>query len=242
MRKGETLNLKRCRLFNNDECGLSIKASKCSVFNCVVRENVEIGIVSDDSKDVFIGRNNVFDNGQLGLYIMNSDVDISENNVFDNGSWGIYTQKNLRCNIALNRVFRNKVRGVRVGYRAAGKELSPCVVEMNEIYDNIGPGLVEDAFAYEKQELLRKNLGQSYFVSPDYFQRAKCQDNEIYNNKESKNVSKLNQIGAESVLPLGIATKFAKRIIGKNIGRYAKFYVKSRACCSLPCRGLGTMV
>ena len=193
VRDGGILRLKRCRVCNNAQCGLSIKASKCSVFNCVVRENVETGIISKESKNVFIGRNNVFDNGQLGLFIVNSDVDISENNIFDNGSWGIYTQDNSRCNIAMNRVFRNKVGGVRVGYRAAGKEFSPCVVEMNKIYDNIGPGLVEDAIASEKQELLPTNLGQSYFVSPDqYFQCAKCQDNEIYNNKESKNVSKFN--------------------------------------------------
>ena len=189
---GGTLRLKRCCVCNNAKCGLTIRASKCSVFNCVVRENVLKGIVSEDSKDVFIGRNNVFDNGQLGLFIMNSDVDISENNVFDNGSWGIYTQNNSRCNITMNRVFRNKVGGVRVGYRAAGKEFSSCVVEMNKIYDNIGPGLVEDAGKYEKQELMRTNLGQSYFVCPDYFQRAKCQDNEIYNNKEGKNVNKFN--------------------------------------------------
>ena len=192
VRDGGILRLKRCCVCNNAQCGLTIKASKCSVFNCVVRENVFTGIASEDSKDVFIGRNSVFDNCQLGLHIVNSDVDISENNVFDNGSWGIYTQENSRCNIVMNRVFRNKVGGVRVGYRAAGKEFSPCVVEMNKIYDNIGPGLVEDAIASEKQELLPTNLGQSYFVSPDYFQRAKCQDNEIYNNKESKNVSKFN--------------------------------------------------
>ena len=154
---------------NNAQCGLAINASKCSVFNCVVRENVVTGIVSNDSKHVFIGRNNVFDNGKLGLYINNSDVDISENNVFDNGSWGIYTQNNSRCNIAMNRVFRNKVGGVRVGYRAAGKEFSSCVVEMNKIYDNIGPGLVENAMVYEKQNLMRTNLGQSYFVSPVVF-------------------------------------------------------------------------
>ena len=189
VREGGTLHLKRCRLFNNVECGLSIKASKCSVFNCVVHGNVMSGIVSEDSKSVFIGRNNVFDN-VLGLHIMNSEVDISENNVFDNYSWGIFAQNNSRCNISINRIFRNKGGGIRVGYRAAGK--SPCVIEMNKIYDNVGPGLVEDAIAYEKQQLLRTNLGQSYFVSPDYFQPAKCQENEIYNNKESKNISKFN--------------------------------------------------
>ena len=188
VREGGSLHLKRCRLCNNSFHGLYIiKTSKCSVFNCVVYENVAAGILSEDSKSVFIGRSNVFDN-LIGLQIINCDVDISENNVFDNGAWGIYTQNNSKCNISINRVFR-KVGGIRVGYRARGK--SPCVVEMNKIYDNIGPGLVEDAFGYEKQ-LLRTNLGQSYFVSPDYFQRAKCQDNEIYNNKESKNVSKFN--------------------------------------------------
>ena len=191
---GGILRLKRCCVCSNAQCGIAINASKCSLFNCVVRENVVTGIVSNDSKDVFIGRNNVFDNGKLGLYVNNSDVDISENNVFDNGSWGIYTQNNSRCNIAMNRVFCNKVGGVRVGYRAAGKEFSPCVVEMNTIYDNTGPGLVEDAGKYEIQNSLFRNSGQmqSYFESTDYFQRAKCQDNEIYNNKESKNVSKFN--------------------------------------------------
>ena len=189
VREGGTLHLKRCRLCNNSFHGLIIiKASKCSVFNCVVYENVAAGILSEDSKSVFIGCNNVFDN-VFGLHIINCDVDISENNVFDNGAWGIYTQNNSKCNISINRVFRSKVGGIRVGYRAGGN--SPCVVEKNKIYDNIGPGLVEDAIGYEKQ-LLRTNLGQSYFVSPDYFQRAKCQDNEIYNNKESKNVSKFN--------------------------------------------------
>ena len=94
----------------------------------------------------------------------------------------------------MNSVFRNKVGGVRVGYRAAGKEFSPCVVEINTIYDNTGPGLVEDAGKYEIQNSLFRYSGQmqSYFESTDYFQCAKCQDNEIYNNKESKNVSKFN--------------------------------------------------
>ena len=65
---------------------------------------------------------------------------------------------------------------------------------MNTIYDNTGPGLVENAGKYEIQNSLFRNSGQmqSYFESTDYFQRAKCQDNEIYNNKESKNVSKFN--------------------------------------------------
>ena len=112
--KGGTLNLKRC-VSNNDGHGVVVgpEASKCSVFNWVVH-NAMVGFVSEDSKSVCIGRNNVFDN-DTGLYITNSDVDISENNVFDNGFWGIFADSNSRCNISMNRVFRNKVGGVRVG-------------------------------------------------------------------------------------------------------------------------------
>ena len=196
VRKSGTLHLKRCRLYSNAGCGLFIgpETSKCRIFDCVVHENVEAGIVLENSKSVFIVRNNVFDNDEIGLCIMNSDVDIRENNLFDNGSWGIFSRSNSRCNILMNTVFRNRVGGVRVGYRAAGKEFFPSVVEVNKIYDNTGPGLVEGATVYEIQELQRTRDGEvkSHFESPGYFQRAKCQNNEIYNNKESKKVSKLN--------------------------------------------------
>ncbi len=36
-----------------------------------------------------------------------------------------------------------------MGYRAAGKEFSPSVVELNKIYDNIGPGFVENVNTFE---------------------------------------------------------------------------------------------
>ena len=196
VQKDGTLHLKRCRLYNNVGCGLFIgpETSKCRVFDCVVHENVRAGIILKDSKSVFIVRNNVFDNDRVGLRIINSDVDIRENNLFDNGSWGIFSENNSWCNILMNRVFRNRVGGLRVGYRAAGKVFSPCVVEDNKIYDNTGPGLVEGAVKDEIRQLQRTRDGQmkSHFESPDYFQRAKCQDNEMYNNKESKKASKFN--------------------------------------------------
>ena len=58
--KGGTLNLKRC-VSNNDGHGVVVgpEASKCSVFNWVVH-NAMVGIVSEDSKSVCIGRNNCF--------------------------------------------------------------------------------------------------------------------------------------------------------------------------------------
>ena len=196
VRKGGKLHLKRCHVYNNANCGLLIGAetSKCRVYDCVVHENVKAGIAVEDSKSVLIVRNNIFDNDEIGLGIINSDVDVRENNLFDNGTWGIFSQNNSRCNILMNRVFRNKVGGLRVGYRAAGKEFSPCVVEGNKIYDNTGPALVEGATKYERQEWQRTSDGRmkSYFESADNFQRAKRQDNEMYNNKESEKVSKFN--------------------------------------------------
>ena len=192
--KNGTLNMKSCRVSNNASCGLFIsETSKCSVFDCVVCENALEGIISIDSNNVFIVRSNVFDNDSIGLGIMNSNVDIRENNVFDNGSWGIFSVRNSRCHILMNAVFRNKVGGVRVGYRAAGKEFSPCVVESNKIYDNTGPPLVEGAVRSERLELQRiRDDHKSRFESPDYFQHAKCRDNKMYNNEKSTNVSKLN--------------------------------------------------
>jgi hypothetical protein len=49
----------------------------------------------------------------------------------------------------MNRVCRNKAGGVRVGYRAAGKRFSSSVVHLNEIYDNVGPGFVENVNDFE---------------------------------------------------------------------------------------------
>ena len=90
VRKGGSSNLKNCRVSNNGGFGVKIglEASKCSVFNCVVHENVDVSICPEDSKSVLIVCNNVFDNGTNGLGIMNSDVDIRENNIFDNAVRG----------------------------------------------------------------------------------------------------------------------------------------------------------
>ena len=187
VRKGGSLSMKGCRVSNNALCGLSMEASKCSVFNCVVHENGDEGIYPENSKSVFIARSNVFDNDSIGLCTINSDVDIRENNVFDNGSWGIFAQNSPRCNIVMNKVFRNKAGGVRVGYQAVGKEFSPCVVEVNKIHDNSGPGLVK---RLEMQQPHCTNDVQSNFQARNYFQRVKRQDNEIYNNKENTNASK----------------------------------------------------
>ena len=169
---GGTLIVKSSRMYNNriNGCFIGPEASSCVVINCDIRHNDINGIIIERSKNVRIMRNNVFGNNMCGLWMRNSEVDIRENNIFDNDMWGIWSMWNPRCSIWMNRVFRNKAGGVRMGYQSAGEEFSPYVVELNKIYDNIGPGIVESAT----------------------FQSAKCQNNEVYNNKESENVSKLN--------------------------------------------------
>ena len=194
--KGGTLIMKSSRMYNNRVHGLKIglEASKCVVVNCDIHHNGHEGIFFHQSKNVRIIRNNVFENMDNGLFIANSDAFIRGNNIFDNSAWGIWSQSNSWCSISMNRIFRNKVGGVRVGYRAAGKEFSPSVVELNKIYDNIGPGFVENIRTFEvgRSPATNVDLMKSYLESPNSLQSAKCQDNEMYNNKERENVVALN--------------------------------------------------
>ena len=194
--KGGTLIVKSSRMYNNRMHGLEIgsEASKCVVVNCDIHHNGLEGVLINQSRNVRIIRNNVFDNEGDGLWIINSEAVIRENNIFDNDTWGILSQSNAWCSISMNRIFRNKIGGVRVGYRAAGKEFSPSVVELNKIYDNIGPGFVENVLNFEVGGSPATNfdLRKSYLESPKSLQPAKCQDNEMYNNKERENVGTLN--------------------------------------------------
>ena len=196
VREGGTLIVKSSRIYNNHRNGLEIglETSECVVVNCDIHHNGYEGIMMYQSKNVRIICNNIFDNENSGLWIVNCDAVIEENNIFDNDFWGIWSQSNSWCSISMNRIFRNKVGGVRVGYRAAGKEFSPSVVELNKIYDNIGPGFVENVHDFEvgRSPATNVDLMKSYLESPNSLQSAKCQDNEMYNNKERENVGSLN--------------------------------------------------
>ena len=193
---GGALIVKSSRMYNNREhgCQIGSEASKCVVVNCDIHHNGEFGIIIVRSKNVRIMRNNIFGNNDFGLDLVSSEVDIKENNIFDNGLWGIWSMSNSWCNVSMNRVFRNKAGGVRVGYRVAGKEFSPSVVELNKIYDNIGPGFLDNVNKCEIDGRPSANvdLRKSYLKSPNSLQSAKCQGNEVYHNKESENVSQLN--------------------------------------------------
>ena len=196
VRNGGTLIVKSSRMYNNrmHGCQIGPEASKCVVVNCDVHHNDQEAMIILRSKNVSIIRNNIFDNNHNGLLMARSEADIRENNIYDNGMWGIWSQGNSWCNIWMNRVFRNKAGGVRVGYRAAGEEFSPSVVELNKIYDNIGPGFVENTTTLELRVSQNTNGDHinSDLKSSNSHQSAKCQDNEVCNNKESTNVSKLN--------------------------------------------------
>ena len=192
-----TLIVKSSRMYNNGRDGLLLfetKTSKCIAINCDIDHNYDVGISMLDSKDVTLICNSIFGN-EFGIFMVNSEANISENDVFDNDLWGIWSMSNSWCNITMNKIFRNKAGGVRVGYRAAGKEFARSVIELNKIYDNIGPGFVENVQIDEVHPLsLGKSIDlmKSHFKSPNSLKSAKFQDNEVHNNKENENGDKLN--------------------------------------------------
>ncbi|CAB4013304.1 Small glutamine-rich tetratricopeptide repeat-containing alpha [Paramuricea clavata] len=199
VREGGTLKVKSSRIHNNGRHGLVIgpEALECVVINCDIHHNVETGIAVLNSTNVTLIRNNVFNNYDHGIYVTNCEADIRENNSFDNGLWGIWSQNNSCCNISTNRVFRNKAGGVCLVYRAAGKEFSRSVIELNNIYDNVGPGFVEKASEFEVVESLSTHgdmdeASKSYLKPSSSYQSAKSQNNRVYNNRENENVSNLN--------------------------------------------------
>ena len=186
VRSGGQLIVRGSHIYNG-QSGLCIGpvASKCVVIRCVVCHNSEEGVSIWSSKNVKVLGNIIYDNYNDGIYVENSGADIKENKSFDNSLWGIRSAySGQSVNLSMNMVFRNKTGGVRVGYRSAS--VSPCLIELNNIYDNFGPGFVElvnDAEAHYPDDLY--GLGAS--------QSAKRQDNNtIYNNRENENVRKLN--------------------------------------------------
>ena len=183
---GATLLVKNSRMHSNGTDGLEIIDGKCVAINCVISYNCFDGIKIFDSSDIVLIRNSIsVDNGN-GINTIHSEVDIRENTIFDNGLWGIWCQSNSGGSMSMNTIFRNTVGGVRAGYQA--EYFSPSVIEMNKIYDNTGPGFVENVNDFE----LNEDLTKSFMKSSNSLVPANFQDNEVYNNKESKKVKKLN--------------------------------------------------
>ena len=185
VRENGILKVRNSRMYNNSMDGLTIgpKAAKCVTFDCQIYHNAREGIaVLDDSKCVALIRNHVFGNDWNGIFVRNSDVDIRENKFFDNEAWGIWSQSNSLCNVSMNEVFRNKRGGVRVGKRLNREGVPASVVEMNTIYDNFGPGVVDTINNFEDVRLVGSDTDVSK-TNGDY-KSAKYNGNVEYNNEE----------------------------------------------------------
>jgi parallel beta-helix repeat protein len=176
--EGGTLKVENSHIYNNGGHGLVVTESECVAVNCEIRDNGRDGISIHRSKNVELKGNNVYNNNGNGIRMVESLVDIKENKVSDNDVWGIFVLCNLRSNISMNKIFRNKCGGVSL-------QCSSSVVERNKISHNGGPGLMVNL------EII--NVAESfYFSSPNSVQFAEIQNNEMYQNKENEDDSKLN--------------------------------------------------
>ena len=187
---GGALNMKSSRMFDNRGYGLLISSAlKCVAANCDFNQNDRSGIHASSTKNVTLECNNVYDNQDDGIYILHSQVDLKKNNSYDNGSWGIFSLSNSRVHISTNYVFRNKDGGVRVGYSAEEETFIPSVVELNRIYDNVGPGLIEEGNVLKvngANSAIREYGGQSSSNPSNIFDYDSLRkvENEVHNNKE----------------------------------------------------------
>ncbi|CAB4038081.1 Stress-induced-phospho 1 [Paramuricea clavata] len=184
--KGGTLKVENCRIYNNGGYGLFVDKSECVVvINCDIHDNGHDGIRLYRSENVTLVRNNVYNNNMSGICMDRSLSHVRENNLLDNGTWGIWVESFVQCNISMNKIFRNKTGGVRMYLKVERKRFSPSVIELNKICHNGGPGLLVDDEINKVAESLHLN-------SPNSFQSVKFQNNEVYQNKENENDSKLN--------------------------------------------------
>ncbi|XP_028391886.1 uncharacterized protein LOC114516561 [Dendronephthya gigantea] len=157
-------------------------ASTFSAVDCDIHHNWLDGMLIFDCENVSLIRNNIFSNGHSGVYTSNSTPEIRENNIFDNDSWGIFSGQSSGCHISTNRVFRNKNGGISMRNRGSTKKFVPWVVEMNEIYDNGGPGFLGNI-----------NKFPIMFTKDEYLRNAnKYKDNKVWNNLEREIVDHLD--------------------------------------------------
>ena len=186
--KGGTLKVENSRIYNNGGIGLFVSKSECVSGNCDIHDNGGDGIYIDRSQNVTLIRNNVNNNTTSGIHMINSLVNVKENKLFHNGAWGILDEsedENLRCNISMNQIFRNKNGGVSLQCNPEEERFSSPVVKLNKICHNSGPGLLVNSQIIKVPESLHLN-------SPNSFQSAKFQNNEMHHNKDIETNSKLN--------------------------------------------------
>ena len=185
VRENGKLTVGNSRLYGNGMDGLTVgpRAAECKAFGCQIYYNAREGIaVLDSSKCVELLRNDIYGNNENGAFVRDSDVNMRENKFFDNGAWGIWSQTNPWCNISMNEIFGNKNGGVRVGKRLAGKKFPRSVIELNRVYNNLGPGCIENINKFEDFALFFRAVDLS--TTTDDYKLAKSEQNIVYNNEE----------------------------------------------------------
>jgi parallel beta-helix repeat protein len=180
--EGATLEMKKSRIYNNAGDGLMIDESVCVAVNCDIYGNGKNGVHLYHSDNVTLTGNNVYKNNMNGIHIVESQAHVRENRLYENNLWGIFAEQIPRSNISINNIFHNKTGGVHVEFEPKGEKYFPPVIELNKICNNGGPGLVVH---YDIIKVEESN-------SPNSFQSAEFQNNEMHHNKENENDTKLN--------------------------------------------------
>ena len=194
--EGGNLVLKNSKLHGNKR-GLVVKCGTCEMTGCQVYDNKEMGTSFKNAK-VTLARNEIFHNDLDGIVLgEKSSAVIKKNEIFENGSLGIQkASDDAWCNVSRNKIYQNKCGGILVEPTAKESGQPQSVIESNQIFSNQGPGIdhtreYEDGMAGLLKEYCRniavppslvENVDPKYFY--ESFIKAKCTENLLKNNIE----------------------------------------------------------
>ena len=213
---GGNLMVRECHVYGNTE-GIHIGnpfgylPEVATVSDSEIYDNKYEGLIVAGNSNTFstveIKRNKIYHNGGYGFRVSylndgRSLLDFQENMVFENFWWGIWVQCNSGGHYKLNKIFNNKMGGIRVGKRSPG--MPAGVVENNVVHDNCGPAIREGlrhfehySFPKELQKEFMKQLKERIMpllaeVSNSFLDRevslpntvsAKCMSNQCFQNE-----------------------------------------------------------
>ncbi len=186
------LEIKESKIHGNETGIFMAKASAgCNITNCEIFDNKWNGVfVLENTSNVTVKNCRIYHNDHNGIYVADSSsVSVSNSEIFENGWMGIATVSNGRCTISHNKIYGNKSGGVQVVPVGPSKEVSPSIVEFNEIFDNRGYGIyyemmAEDTPSDTSVPPSKKSLEESMYYRRNltHFKNAKCRENTCFNN------------------------------------------------------------
>ena len=190
---GARFEMKDCKVYGSKTTGVYITNAPetCSITNCEIFDNIWDGIsIKRETSDVKVQNCRIYQNNRDGISIVeSSSAVVYKNEIFENGWNGISTSSNGRCTVSHNKVYGNKLRGVQVPM--VEKPFQPSIVQFNEIFENRGKGIhcemmIEDEPRNTSVHLTDKGVQQNihYNRNKNMFQKAKCNQNKCYNNKD----------------------------------------------------------